>query len=112
MGRSLDPARYGPLALARVAQARHNLPMALLLLMALALPARAEPLSCDAQRITEARLSLAREQLPLVLALPADVPQAVQDPQCAEPYKTYREALDRWCGGESDPRTLALLRQG
>jgi uncharacterized protein (DUF1810 family) len=29
----------------------------------------------------------------------------------AAPDGPYRGALDRWCGGEPDPRTLALLNQ-
>jgi uncharacterized protein (DUF1810 family) len=29
----------------------------------------------------------------------------------AAPEGPYQGALDRWCGGEPDPRTIALLRQ-
>ncbi len=30
----------------------------------------------------------------------------------AAPDGPYQAALDRWCGGEADPRTLELLRRG
>ena len=30
----------------------------------------------------------------------------------ADPSGPWRAALERWCGGEADPRTLELLQQG